>query len=78
MNEIFIQKILIVLKLSAFYLEISSFSSPGCCIGFILHLLQLVCGIQSMSQLYFTGAHLEFIVGRGLNFSKIMVNLYRG
>ena len=29
-----------------------SFSSPDCYIGFILHLLQLVCGIQCMAQFY--------------------------
>ena len=72
------QKIFIVLKLSAFCFEISSFSSLGFYISFILHLLQLVCVIQSMTQFYLTGAHLEFLEGRGLNFCKIRVNLYPG
>ena len=62
-EEIFIQKIFVVLKLSAFCFEISNFSFPGCCISFILHLLQLVCGIQSMAKFYFTSVHLEFSEG---------------
>ena len=69
MKKIFIQKIFVVLKLSDFYFEISSFSAPSCCISFILYLLQLVCGIQSIAQSY--EAHLEFIESRGLNFDKI-------
>ena len=52
MKKIFIQKLFVVLKLSAFYFEINSFSSPGCCISLILHLLQLVCAIQSVAQFY--------------------------
>ena len=52
MKKIFIQKIFVAFKLSAFCFEISSLSSPGCCISFILHLLLLVCGIQSMAQFY--------------------------
>ena len=77
MKEMFIQKKFTVLKLSAFCFEISSFSSPSYCISFILHLLQLVCGIQSVAQFYFTGAYLEFLEGRGLNFRKIRANLYQ-
>ena len=73
-EKIFIQKIFVVLKLSAFCFEISSFSSPGCCISLILHLLQLVCG---MAQFYFTGGHLEYLERRHLNFSKIGTNLYQ-
>ena len=68
MKKIFMQKIFVVLKLGAYYFEISSFSSPGCFISFILHLMQLVCG---MAQFYFIGALLEFLEGRGLKFSKI-------
>ena len=71
MKNILIQKIFAVLKLRAFCFEISSFSSPGCC---IFHLPQLVCG---MAQFYFTGVHLEFLEGRGLNFGKIGGNLYQ-
>ena len=52
MKKIFIQKKFVAFRLSAFCFEISSFSSPGCCISFILHLLLLVCGIQSMAQFY--------------------------
>ena len=50
-------------KVSAFCFEISSFSFPGYCISFILHLLQLVCDIQSMNQFCFTRVHLEFLEG---------------
>ena len=39
-----------VLTLSAFRFEISIFTSPGSCISFTLHLLQLVYDIQSMAQ----------------------------
>ena len=59
------QKVFLVLKLSAFCFEISSFSVPGCCISFILHLLQMVCGIQSIVQFYFTSVPLEFLEGGG-------------
>ena len=52
MKKAFMQEIFVVLKLSTFYFEISTFCSPGCCIGFIFHLLQLVCGVQSMAQFY--------------------------
>ena len=64
----------VVSKLSAFLIEISGFPSPGCCISFILHLLQLV----SKQWLNFTGAHLEFIDSRDLNFGKILAHLYQG
>ena len=60
MKKIFTQKIFVVLKLRAFCFEISSFSSPGCCISFILHLVQLVSG---MAQFDSTGVHLEFLEG---------------
>ena len=52
------------LKLNASCFEISSFSSPGSCISFILHLLRVVSGIQSMAQFYFAGAHLDFLEGK--------------
>ena len=39
------QKMLVVLKRSA-YFEIGSFSFPGSGSSFILHLLQLVCGVH--------------------------------
>ena len=32
MKKIFMPEIFVVLKLRAFYFEISTFSSPGCCI----------------------------------------------
>ena len=58
------QKIFVVLKLSAFSFEISSFSTPGCCINFILDLLQVVGGS-------ILPVHLELLEGRGgLNFRK--------
>ena len=31
-----------------------------------------------MAQFYFAGGHLEFLEGRGLNFSKIGANLHQG
>ena len=68
MKKIFMQKIFFVLKLGAYYFEVSSFSSPGCFISFILLLMKLVCG---MAQFYFIGALLEFLEGRDLKFSKI-------
>ena len=58
MKKIFIKKIFLLLKLSVFCFEINSFCFPDCCISFILQLLQLVYGIQSMTQFYFAGAHL--------------------
>ena len=78
MKKITIQKVFIVLRLSAFCFEIARFSSPGCCISFTLHLLHLVWGIQSMIEFYLTGVHLKFLEGRSLNFSKIEANLYQG
>ena len=44
------KKVFAVLKLSAFCFKISSFSFRGCCISFILHLLQLVCGSKGWSS----------------------------
>ena len=64
-KKTFIQKVFVLLKLSAFCFKISSFSFPGSCINFILHLLQLVSGIQSMVQFYFTRVRLEFLEGGG-------------
>ena len=77
MKKIIILKIFAVLNLNAFYFEIISFSSPGSSFSLILHLLQLVCGIQITDQFYLTGMHLEFLEGEGLNFSKIGANLYQ-
>ena len=71
MKKFFIQKLFVVLKLSAFCFEISNSSFPGCCTSFIFHLLQRVCGIKNMAQFYLTGAYLEFLECRGLNFSNI-------
>ena len=69
MKKFFIQKMLVVLKLSVFCFEISNLPSPGCCTSFIFHLLQLVCAIKNMAQSYLTG--LEFLEYRGLNFSNL-------
>ena len=44
----------------------------------MLHLLRLKCGIQNIAQFYFTGAHLQFLEGTGLNVSKLKVNLSQG
>ena len=75
MKKIFIQKIFVVLKLTAFYFEISSF--------FLLLVLVSSCiycswYVLSKAWLNFTGAHLEFTERRGLNVSKILANLYQG
>ena len=64
-KKIFKHKVFVVLKLSAFCFEISNFSFPGCCISLLLHLLQLVLGIQSIAQFYFTSVHVEFLEGGG-------------
>ena len=64
-KKIFIQKVFVVLKLSAFCFKISIFSFPGCYINFILHLSQLVCGIQSMVQLFITRVWIEFLEDGG-------------
>ena len=53
MRKMFIQKIIVVLKLRAFGFEISRFSSSGFCFSFILHLLQMVC-VASKAWLSFT------------------------
>ena len=74
MKKIFIQKIFIVSKLSAFCFGISSFSSPGCCISFILCLLWH----PKHSSFVLSGAHLKCLESMGLNFSKIGANLYQG
>ena len=58
MKKISIQKIFFVLKLSAFCFEVTSVSSPGYCINFTLHLLQLVYGSQNMAHFNFAGAQL--------------------
>ena len=73
MKKIFIQEIFVVLKVSAFYFEISTFSSPDCCISFMLHCIYCSWYVVSNVWLSFTGAHLEFIEGRGLKFSKICI-----
>ena len=75
MKKIFMSEIFVVLKLRAFYLGISAFSSPGCCIGFILHLLLLVSRIQSIARFYSCTSRVHR--RRGLNFSKIVANLYK-
>ena len=53
MKKIFIKKIFVLFKLNGFRFEISSFSSPGFCFSFILHLPQLVC-VASKASLNFT------------------------
>ena len=74
-KKLFMSEIFFVLKLRAFYFEISAFSSPGCRIGFILHLLLLVSRIQSIARFYSCTSRVHR--RRGLNFSKIVANLYK-
>ena len=76
MKKILIQKIFAVLKVSAFYLEISSFLLLV--VASVSYCIYCRWYVVSKTWLNFTGVHLGFIEGRGLNFRKIMANLCQG
>ena len=69
MKKTFIQKIFFVLNLVFFVLKSVVFPLL-IAVSFILHFLQLVCG---MAQFYITDVRLDFLEDRGLNFIYIYI-----